>query len=99
ELERLGRRQDVRPGRPRPREETDGSERPQEVEGVPRRRAVGTHADVHTGRTELGQRRDAAAERSVRPGTVGDARAGRCQEADLVILEDDAVRRNEVWSE
>src|SRR3954447_6889247 len=99
ELERLGCRQRTRTLRAGARREQNTAQLVEEVERGSGCRAVRPDPHLGAGRAQLGQRRDAAPERCVRARAVRHARAGRREQLDLLRIDHDAVRRDDVFTE
>src|SRR5467141_1847986 len=96
ELEGLARREDVRTSRSGASRQDNGSQLLEEIEGRRRCGAVRADTDPCAGGAELGERRHATAEHAVRTRTVRDAGRRRSKQADLVLVEHDAVGSDDV---
>ena len=96
ELERLGGGEGVGAAFPGARGEDGGAELGEHVEGRSRGRAVGAEPDADPGLAELGERCDSAAEQRVRARTVRDRDVVLGEQGDLLGVDRDAVRGDDV---
>src|SRR5439155_11994283 len=99
QLERLGSGERLRGLLSRAGREKRGADLLEHVEGRRRSWAVRPEPDAETGSAQARQRRDPAAKRGVRPRAVDDRNVMLREQRDLLGVELDAVRRDELWRE